>query len=109
MEWIGLDWTGLDLSGLEWTGLEKIVSNTHTNSIGLGWKRSSKNVSSIVPPVGKGRVDHKLKSPTVVGVMSKSPGRLDWKRSSATQTQSIFSSFRKSLISNLAQEKWLHV
>ena len=31
-------WTGLDSSGLV-----NIVSNTDTNSIGLGWKRSFKN------------------------------------------------------------------
>ena len=46
--------------------------------------------------------------PTVVGVTSKYPGRLDWKRSSATP-QSIFSSFRTSQkVAVFAQEKWLH-
>ena len=59
---------------------------------------------SIVPPVGKGRVEHKLyveQPPTVVKVTSKSLGRLDWKRLSATQTKSIFSSFRTSQSSSL--------
>ena len=75
-----LDWTGL-----EWTELEMIVSNTDTISIGLCWKKSSKNNVALSLQL---RV-HKLyveQAPTVVGVMSKSPGRLDWKRLSATHT-----------------------
>ena len=54
-------WTGLDWTGLEWTGLEKIVSNTDTDNIGLGWKKGhlKTNITcSIVPPVGEGRVEH---------------------------------------------------
>ena len=40
--------TGLDWTVLKWTGLEKIVSNTDNDSIGLGWKRSSKNKCNFV-------------------------------------------------------------
>ena len=41
----GLDWTGLDSSGMDW----KILSATQTpNSIGLGWKMSSKNKYNFV-------------------------------------------------------------
>ena len=61
--------------------------------------------------VSKGRVEHEMyveQPPTVLGVTSKYHGRLDWKRSSATQTQSIFFSFRVSQkVAVFAQEKWL--
>ena len=43
----GLNWKGCQQS-LDWTGLEKIVSNTDNSSIGLGWKRSSKNKCNFV-------------------------------------------------------------
>ena len=47
--------------------------------------------------------------PIVVGVTSISPGQLDWKRSSATQTRSIFSSsLERHKVAVFAQEKWLH-
>ena len=89
--WTGLDWTLVDWTGLEWTGLEKIVSNTDTNNKGLGWKKG--HLKTITLQHCPSRVQHKLymeQPPTVVGVTSKSPGRLSWKRSSATQTTIVF-------------------
>ena len=40
--------TSLEWTEFEWTGLEKIVSNTDKDSIGLGWKRSSKHKCNFV-------------------------------------------------------------
>ena len=37
-----LDWTGLDSSGMDWR------QHRHQNSIGLGWKMSSKNKYNFV-------------------------------------------------------------
>ena len=101
-----LDWTGLDSSGLDW----KRSSATLTpNSIGLGWKMSSKNKYNFVALSLQLHEVYMEQPPTVVGVTSKYPGRLDWKRSSATQTRTIFSSFRTSQkVAVFAQEKWLH-
>ena len=76
-------WTGLDSSGLDW----KRSSATQTpNSIGLGWKKSSKNKYNFVALSLQKHEVYVEQPPTVVGVTSKSPGRHDWKRSSATQT-----------------------
>ena len=78
----------MDSSGLDWKRSSATQTAITLDWVGKGHLKT--NVTfSIVPPVGKERVEHKMymeQPPTVVGVTSKSPGQLDWKRSLATQT-----------------------